>query len=167
MLQKTPDVSRLSSRCSTSSAGNSGPSSGGDLLKPTTTQHRSVNAVVTVRSKVVPETRRSISTTALWFRERTLAQFNTGILLSGRNTCVEFAPVAMASAKCSAEVTSVRVYARKANLKILFLWGGEINILSKCWKWDGPLHVSKQNPGDKVSVTASLTSLRFISISGT
>lgn len=92
--------------------------------------------------------------------------FNTGILLSGRNTCVEFAPVAMASAKCSAEVTSVRVYAGKANLKILFLWGGEINILSKCWKWDGPLHVSKQNPRDKVSVPASLTSPRFISISG-
>lgn len=92
--------------------------------------------------------------------------FNAGFLLSGRNTCVKFAPVAMASAKCSAEVTSVRVYARKADLKILFLWGGEINILSKCWKWDGPLHVSKQNPRDKVSVTASLTSLRFISISG-
>lgn len=86
------------------------------------------------------------------------------ILLSGRNTCVGFAPVAMASAKCSAEVTSVRVYERRANLKILFLRGGEINILSKCWKWEGPLHVSKQNPRDKGSVTASLC---FISISGT
>lgn len=73
MLQKTPDVSLLSSRCSTSSAGNSGPS-GGDLLKPTTKQHRSVNAVGTVRSKVVPETRRSYSTTALWFSERTPAR---------------------------------------------------------------------------------------------
>lgn len=83
-------------------------------------------------------------------KELLLSTLVAGILLSGLNTCVEFAPVAMESAKCSAEITSVGVYTRIENLKILFLWGCEINILSKCWKWDSTLHVSKQNLSNKV-----------------
>lgn len=97
-----------------------------------------------------------------------LSTLDTGILLSALNTCVEFAPVAMESAKCSAEITSVGVYTGIANLKILFLWGREINILSKCWKWDGTLHVSKHNLSDKVRATLIVSALlHFISIFST
>lgn len=40
------------------------------------------------------------------------------MLLSGLNTCVEFALVAMESAKRSSEITSVGVYTRIAELEI-------------------------------------------------
>lgn len=67
MLQKTPDVSLLSLRCRTSSAGNSPRSSWDDLLQPTTN-------VVKVRLKSVTETCVQTSRTAWSFSERTLAQ---------------------------------------------------------------------------------------------
>lgn len=100
-------------------------------------------------------------------RELLLSTLDTGMLLSGLNTCLEFAPVAMEAAKCSAGITSVGVYWRIANLMILSLWGREINMMSKCWKWDGTLHVSKHNLSDEVRGTVIVSALlHFISISG-
>lgn len=171
MLQKTPDVSLLSSSCSTSSAGNALCPSWDDLLESSRTHRTLLKRPTRAQShwkalqKAVGKFQQQLCDLV---RGLLLSSLDTLILLSGLNTCVEFAPVAMVSAKCSAEITSVGVYTRIANLKILFLWGREINILSKCWKWDSTLHVSKQNLSDKVIVTVILSALlQFISISGT